>query len=445
MLPLSKLKWPLAVLVVLLAWCLGLSIPFTFIGGAFDLEMGDYVDQAVLIRGLKEPQTFADTLKWWVGPWLGESAAKFYRPLTSLVWWLEFQVFGEATADGFLLVHFASHLLVCFVALGFLRRVIGGKVAGGAVALWASGLLAWPTLPTPLPALGFWKDDPDMWVSASVILSLWALLSFWRTGNGRFWGLAVGAQLVAIAFKEMSYILPFLAALLLWHQWPQLSKGSRTLQVRSVLLSFGVVGVAFVFRFWALQGFGFRFGSNNSWFYRFAINVLGGRSAGTLFGGGDFAPLGVALLLICAVLLLRRQLTKGTALTGAIGAALVVGADVHAHEAFNTFNRILTVSPWWAAMFYSDLAIALVMVLFWWQLFARRDRTQLFGWAWVFLAYLPLTTAPITEHALYIVSLGWAICAGSLLVQAATWVFARSYSWVPRLRTAPSRRLRATE
>jgi len=73
---------------------------------------------------------------------------------------------------------------------------------------------------------------------------------------------------------------------------------------------------------------------------------------------------------------------------------------------------------------------------FWWQFGRRRDRYQLFGYGWLLLAYSPLLTAPITEHALYVMSLGWAICGANLLCEALAWLARKWPRAVQNLRGA---------
>ncbi len=410
-------QWAGALVVLALSWAWGLRESWSqFPARGTDAEMGDYVDQLLLLSGLAKAHTLRDTLAWWTGSWAGGETRAFYRPLPSLIWWFQLQLFGRNGAQGFMAVHFASHFVACVLLFAFLWRVLGGRVALLSVAIWASGALAWMTLPVPAPALLWWKDSVDVWLASALVLCLWSLLSFWRTGQKRFFAFAVGAQLLAIAVKEMSYITPFLAGLLLWHEWDGERALSRSAQVRSVAVLPGIVAVAFVFRLWALHGMGFRFGTNGSWFYRFCSYCIGGRPA-SLFSLGDVAPVGVALVLIAA-LIWRRSGWRRMWPCALAGIVLVLWNDWKSGEAFNTLYRLLSLLPLWAASFYADVLVALAVIGFWWQFGRVRDRIQLFGYGWLLLAYLPLLSASIMGHALYIPSIGWAICAGKLLSEA---------------------------
>jgi len=419
----------LAVFAIVGAWMFGLQKSWSHFSSLSDVLMNDPVDQNELLQGLHKVHSFGDTLAWWTGSWAAGDGVKFYRPLPSLLWWCELRVFGDKGAQGFMTIHFASHLLVCFLAFGFLRRVIGGRPALLAIGLWASGALSFLTLPTPLAALDYWKDDVDLWMSLAVISSLWALLSFWKTGDRRFWALAVFAQIVGISIKEMSYITPILALTLLWHQrlHPQISL---RLKAMSIAPFFLLVALASVFRFWALGGMGFRFGTNGSWMMRFVSYCVGGRPLFLPIADHDFGPLGVALTLFSLGLWFWSH--RRPAIVGAVlGLGCIAGSDWLAGEWFNTFFRLISLFPLWAAMFWVDFLLTTAILISWWRWARGRDPNQTWGYLWILGAYAPLLTAPVTEHALYLVSLGWgiwlAVALESLAQEAACWWKARNF------------------
>lgn len=374
-----------------------------------DLVLEDIVDQIRIVSGLERARHWTDTLIWWHGPWVATPDVDFYRPLTSLVWWIEFQLLGgrQHAAFGFLLVHFASHILVCLTFCGFLRRLLDDRLALLCAGVWAFGLVGRLTLPTPFGAFMFWRDDPDMWVSIGVLLSLWALLSYWRTAKQRYlWG-TVGALLMGIAFKEMAYVTPLLALGVLWHEWPRPAAVSARGRLASIALLFGIVALAFLYRFWVLQGYGFRFGSNGAWFHRFILYVVGGRPL-VLALHNVLAPIGVALWVFVVWALVKRRFVAAGGIA-VVSVVLCILHDTLFGIPFATFYQLITPFPLQANTLYHDMPVAAALMLLWVDLFRHRDRSQLFGYAWMFLAYLPLLTAPITEHALYLPSMGWGI------------------------------------
>jgi hypothetical protein len=127
-----------------------------------DIIGADPVDSGLITEGLEKTTGWKHALRWWSGPWVawiddgnGQGhGVKFYRPLSSLVWWLQFQSFGHQGLAPFTVVHALSHLLVLSVALLFFRELLGLRVAVlslGIFALHLAGILFY--LPSPRAAL----------------------------------------------------------------------------------------------------------------------------------------------------------------------------------------------------------------------------------------------------------------------------------------------------
>ncbi|HEX9996448.1 MAG TPA: hypothetical protein VGB45_04835 [Abditibacterium sp.] len=390
------------------------------------LRMGDYIDQNYLVTGLEKTTSFQQTLQWWKGPWVGYGGdgqeIAFYRPLSSLCWWLQYRAFGPNGAGSFMMMHWMYHLAVCLLAVAFFRRVVGYTSAWMGVAIWASGIAAMLSLPSPQPALSWWKDSPDLWIAGSAILTLWSLLSFWRTSKIVFLVSAIFFQIVGIAFKEMAYITPLLAGLVLWFEWkksPFEIKRHHWVPIAALLL---IVVAAYIFRTWALQGPGFRFGTNGSWFFRWVQYVLGGRPA-NLFVSGQVTPVAIALLGLGFWMMGAKKHRAGFVL-GIAGASLIIWADWKSGQPLQTVSQFLAFSPavpFWQMPIVRDSLLSLVIVGLWVGFLKQLDPTQLFGFCWIVLSYVPLMTAPITEHALYLPSMGWGIFLGVAMQHCFRW------------------------
>lgn len=416
---------------IVVALILALDWPWSMLAVArnSDLVMFDLIDQLYIVDALERAHTFRETLMWWYGQW-SRSDLSFYRPLTSLVWWLQFQAFGgkEHGALGFTVVHLLLHAGVCALLLGFLRRLIGDRGALVAVVLWASGFAEKFTLPTPLPALGYWRDDPEMWTFIWCLLCLGSLLSYWQTGKRWFYAGAIAALVMGICFKEMAYIFPVLALLLLWHQ----KKCDMTVPMKARIWSicglFAINSVAFIYRCWALQGFGSRYGSNGSWLHRWALSVAGGRPA-YMIVHGMIGAWGVVLGIIALwALYQRRYLLAG--ILAALCAGFIFVNDTVMGIPWQTFYQLMLPFPLWKGGIYGDIVNSFVVLAVWLGCLKYRNRTLILGLTWGAIAYLPLLSCAVLEHAMYLPSIGWAICLTGLVL----WVWAQAENlWAMRI------------
>jgi hypothetical protein len=182
---------------------------------------------------------------------------------------------------------------------------------------------------------------------------------------------------------------------------------------KSVLPFFIFATGAFVFRWWALQGFGFRFGSNGSWPSRWFMDCVGGM-AGANLSRGDALPLALSCAAIALVIRLRpQQLGLQTARVWPfwLMAALVIYAlteITYSTQPGDTFWRLFLFemgnNSVWRMTLYT-FALLLLLARF----VVQRPRVQLFAYSWALLTYLPLMTAPITHHAHYFVAFGWSL------------------------------------
>lgn len=369
--------------------------------------MTDPVDAMLIVTGLEKAPSFTQTLSWWVGPWAG--TVPFYRPLTSMFWWTEYQLFGRQGLYAFQAIHLISHLLFLLVLYGFMKYLTGRKVALLSIAvftLYLSGLIG---LPTGLAATMYWKDDPDLWVSTAFIGAMWAFARYLREENEKYYKISIVLFFVGILFKEMVYTLPFALIALLWHE-------KRLALYKKMVPFFVIAAIMFAFRTYALQGYGFRFGSNNSWFPRWLQNTIGGTSVAMTYKE-QFLHLTVAFFVLALVALLAKRWKLLGVFSVLSVLAFGIEVSFKKEPALDVFWTIFTTPPW-ASIPTTVIAgmISLVMIGFAWRFLSNRPRLQILSYLMVLVTYLPLMTAPITDHALYLVSVWWSLWLAIALV-----------------------------
>ncbi|MDQ3812407.1 MAG: hypothetical protein M3347_00480 [Armatimonadota bacterium] len=365
---------------------------------------GDH-DNLYFVQAWDKAPHLRDTWRWWIGPW-GQKHRPFYRPLSSLLFWLEYQAFGLHGLYQFTLVLFLCHLATLLLAWRFLNDLLGELSGTLAACLWAVHAAGFYILSIALYALDNWKDNVESWHALAYVGCLWSFLRFLRSGQGdgqrRWWFGALALFLVALCIKEMAYTAPLLLLLLAWHE-KQLSR-----QGRAVLPFFGIAGAMFIFRWWALGGWGYRIGANRQWLFRFLSDLGGAPITPILHGNllcGAMLCAGAALWL-----LLRRQWTEAGVCAGAALLALLLTSYLTETGLADTASRLLLLNEWQPLPFLASL------LFFWWRFFIQRRPDQIFGLAWVIITYLPLLSGPNTGHVFYLVSLGWAIwLAGGLI------------------------------
>lgn len=354
------------------------------------------VDTILLSEGMAATKGWPDTAKHWRGSWTMGDKYKFYRPLTSMFFYAEWRAWGGNGLAQFQTVLLVLHLAVIALLLLFLSDMLGPRIAAMAVGIFALNLPGLLGLPIAGFATEVWKDQPEMLVTLPYIASLWCLLRYCRTDRAGWLIGAFVAFLVSILTKEMAYSLPFMAVPLLWHE------GKLKSHWRVPLALLGMAFVLFAFRHWALQGMGFKFGTNGSWMARLLTNAVGGSMAGILLRG-DTLPLAV----VCAGIVVWLASRRRWMLAGATGAAVVLLYFVATMTAAGFEDSILLRLMMGELWIKAAMTALLVWVAY--RAVTARNKSQLFGWLWMLIAYLPLATAPITQHALYLPAIGWGI------------------------------------
>lgn len=373
-----------------------------------------------LMSGIEPTKTFRQTLRWWTGPWCYE-LVPYYRPMTSLFFWLEYQAFGPNGLRGFTLVHLLSHLAVVLLAARFLAALLDWRRAAIAMVIYTLGLTNLFALGSVQGALPIWKDSCDIWCSICYLSSLSLLLAHYRRGGNGYLAGSVLCFVLALTFKEMAYTLPFAACLVAWHE-RRLTRS----EWGKLALFFGAAALMLAYRFWALEGAGYRQGTNGAWLPRTAI-TLGG-PFGLLLVHGDFLPLS----LICAALGIwfvraRREPRPAAALFLTAAILWMLNAWYFQLSVTDLAFRLMLPDPWYNAVYVG----AFVFLL--WRFLKNRDRGQIFGYGWVVVTQIPLMAMPVGDHGYYLISLGWAV-----------WLTAALLDLLEQLRGwEPSRRLMA--
>ena len=205
--------------------------------------------------------------------------------------------------------------------------------------------------------------------------------------------------IIAILFKESAYVTPFLAVALLWYE-KKLSTHWKT-----AFVFFGVLAVAVAYRTWALQGTGFKFGSNGTWFQRM-ISEVGLGVFSTPLLAAQVLPFAIGCALMAVV---KRKHLKAWLPYAITALACYVVAELNSDFIGDAVSRLLIVWPVHHA-FTWVLGLQFFFWLWaWHRTVERRERIQAFALIWVLVAYLPLLRAPITSHGLYFMAAAWAL------------------------------------
>lgn len=211
-------------IVIGMALAAALGLIATFWGVFSPRVLQHYSDSpdSVNIAQWAERATPQAMLGWWTGTWI-QPSARYYRPLSSYLFWLEFQLFGW-DFQGYVVISWIVHALIC----AFLFLLAVRLFPDSGPLAWAMGLLAvvlfnvrltpegpyWPLAPVAYAVVAWWPGQTDQ---MSLLPSLLALLALdrWLTGQDRRGlGKALAWWIVALLFKEMAVVVPVLAGLL---------------------------------------------------------------------------------------------------------------------------------------------------------------------------------------------------------------------------------------
>jgi hypothetical protein len=350
---------------------------------------------------------FRDTLQWWYSPWYHD--VPYFRPLSMLLFWGEQKLFGNEGVLWFEGIHWFWHGLFLVVLWGFLAQIAGRGRAALAVGIFAAGFNEWLQWPSGMDAFNCWKDSVDVWAASFMVLCAWAYLRYLRSGNVRWWAAMLAAWILNLSIKEAGYITPFVLALVLWYE------GKIRSHWKSLLPIFMLAPCAWLYRSWALGGYGNKTGTGDAWLTRFALDGLG--LPARIISGDWISLAPLALGIGVAYGLWRREKRLGKAWLPPVlglGAAVIflVMASGCTHIPLgDTLARFVIVDPW------RDVPLCAALAGLWLLFFRERQRPQVFGLLWVWINFSPLIIQPPTSpHVYYPIAPGW-----SLLLACAVW------------------------
>jgi len=366
-------------------------------------------DRVLIYQGLQECPRLRDTLKWWTGTWVGK--VPFWRPLTSLLFWLEWKAFGWEFQDAWMLVHGLSHVLACAALFLFAEALTGSATVGFLSVL----LFSVPSPPSPIGALWqpraafvltSWKNLPD---SALAVAALFALTASLRASVLRASAFAVAV----VCLKETGFlVVPAVVALDFW----------RRKKVGSLLAWVPLAAAAAVLAAIKLRtvGVGFVLGSNAQLPWRALINLCGKPLA--VFVSPD-APMVLLAVAIVGILVLRGWARWATA------AACLFVALVAQQRALAAGAGVSDWSVAFAALLGPGIRFVAIPVAMWLLAAKAGFSTKVAISAGLFLLFaFPATLAPqVRWHAYH---LAWA-CSSVAIAMAwwNTWRrFARAYT-----------------
>lgn len=220
----NQLRWVLAGAIICVVIGLGATAHAVF----SPRVIAHYADSpdSVDITRWAERAGPRDALGWWTGPWI-QQTSPYYRPLSSIIFWLEYLAFGWSFR-GHAIISWLTHGAVCALLYwtglalftgGVRQRVVFSCVASALfnVRLGPSGP-GWMLAPVTYGVVAWWPGQTDQFC---LLLSLPALILFdgWLRGT-RPNGLWLGAILwiIALLFKEMAVSLPLLAGCMILYR-----------------------------------------------------------------------------------------------------------------------------------------------------------------------------------------------------------------------------------
>jgi len=379
------------------------------------------VDTALLHGGLEAAPRLVDTLRWWIGPWVG--IVPFYRPLTSYVFWLEWKAFGDREWL-YVLPAAAAHVaaVVLFAALlyALARRHRLGWATGAALvgALLFSGLFSQERATLASKVFLLWKNQPD---SLASICCFAALLCYLRAQERKRTAPGAAAwYLAGCGFKEIAAPLPL--TFLALEAGALRGREERRLALRRLALIAVAAVLYLAVRRLAIHGVGFTYGSNGAWLQRTLGELLGPFSSTVVFGewlGNAIAVWSFAVILALyalyrrrarqtgdCVLLRQRLCLVGTAALAvgwsALGALALAARSEDGSLIWNPWSWVigltLCLQPVEASLALSTLALLGAVVILW-----QRAREMLWlGLIWTAAFLAPLTLSPSPIHRYYL-------------------------------------------
>jgi tetratricopeptide (TPR) repeat protein len=307
--------------------------------------------------------------------WFEPGATQQYYPLVHTAFWVQAQIWGDATT-GYHLVNIALHAVSACLLIAILRRldVRGAFVAGVVFALH----------PVHVESVAWITELKNTLSGVFFFASALAYLRFDVERGRAAWMAALGLFLAAILSKSVTATLPIGLLVVLW--W----KRGRIEWARDVapLVPFVMAGVAA--------------GAMTVWVERTLIGAE----------GADFE-----------LTIVERVLVAGRAVW--FYAATLVWP---AHLTFNYPRWQVSPAVWWQYLY--PLAAAVAIAAGWW--WRHRSRAPLAAWLWFgvtlapalgFVNVYPFVFSFVADHFQYLASAGLIVLGcGALVGVASRWI-----------------------
>lgn len=189
-----------AVLILAFAgWCYAPAVVNGFHGD-------DFLHVSWLAQAAKNPSMVWDNF---TGPWLGATEVKFYRPLISVIFWSEYQLWGF-NAIGYHLTNIGFHLagVICLLFIGRRLALLSGLDESASRTTGVLAAVLWALYPLNAEVVAWITGRVDATVTA---FTLGAILYYlkWRDSR-KVVTLAISLTLFVLALlcKEMAVIIP---------------------------------------------------------------------------------------------------------------------------------------------------------------------------------------------------------------------------------------------
>lgn len=387
------------------------------------------LDTALIHTGLLRAHSFAGTLRWWTGTWVGQ--VPFYRPLTSYVFWFEWQGFGDREylyLIPTLLIHALASGLFGLLSYRLAEHyeIPAAWPAALVGALGFAGVLSPQRMAAAGSVAALWKNQPDS-LAAVCLFSAFLCYLRARAGSRRAMAGTVFFYLAACGFKEIAVLFP--AVCLAVEAAPFLG-GERAPVLRRLGLLAAAAASFLVVRFSAIRGLGYTYGSNRSWLLRtvgeafgpfggpiITQHWLGPALAGWLFGLGWLAWYGwrqvdrvkggdVTARRFRLVILLAAVAVAGAAALGAIYYSFLAPDAVSMTDPDTWATGLLVAMDFSSARYASTGIFGLAVLV---TLVTRRPWVLFLAAVWTLTFLLPLVVSPGPSHRYYLSQAGYII------------------------------------
>ncbi|MFO7946819.1 MAG: hypothetical protein R6V19_08385 [Armatimonadota bacterium] len=309
-------------------------------------------DSQAIARNAMEAD-WSDIGSWWTRPWIQHEM--YYRPLASMLFFLQGQVFGM-NFQGYCIVSWIANtinvLLLCLLGASLARgsdRVrIGVGVLAGLLFLWAKhpGGVDWSIARVTWGVMPWWPVQTDIF---SLMFSLLSLLLLDRYLQSRRRGLlvvALASFVAALLFKEMALAVPLMVPALVWYR-----SRKDVLRLSAAYLGIGVI--FYVVRSLAAPAASGLEYAGNFTFLQYAFYVANRLTS--LLMAGELVPVvtSAGIIAIVIVALWRRLEWIWTGLImllWLLGSAQLVGGNFALITILDTWARIGTMLLFWGGL-----------------------------------------------------------------------------------------------